>query len=219
MSRICGIYKIQNKVNGKVYVGASRNIKARFRQHKSTLRNNVHICKELQSEYNEYGEDKFFHEVLEVCDEELLNKREQFWTDKLKSNNANYGYNRRKDVTNNGGIEFTEEAKKNVRKNKPVTKGKKNGMYGKTHTEEIRKRLSENHKGSKNWMFGKGMLFSGENSSGAKLKHKDVYDILKAINDGATISELSTKYNVSYQCIWKIKSGLTWKNIDRTSIF
>ena len=170
MSRICGIYKIQNKVNGKVYVGASRNIKARFRQHKSTLRNNVHICKELQSEYTEYGEDQFFHEVLEVCDEELLNKREQFWTDKLKSNNANYGYNRRKDVTNNGGIEFTEEAKKNVRKNNPVTKGKKNGMYGrkgikhpnygKHLSEETKKKMSEKLKGHVSW--NKGIKYTEE---------------------------------------------------------
>lgn len=38
MSRISGIYKITNKVNGKSYIGRSVNIKTRWSQHKSSAR-------------------------------------------------------------------------------------------------------------------------------------------------------------------------------------
>ena len=37
-----GIYKIENKVNGKVYIGQSVNIESRWKGHKSNLRNNKH---------------------------------------------------------------------------------------------------------------------------------------------------------------------------------
>jgi group I intron endonuclease len=61
----CGIYIIQNLVNGKVYIGSSSNIRRRFSQHKSTLRHNTHKNRHLQNAWNKYGEENFEFIVIE----------------------------------------------------------------------------------------------------------------------------------------------------------
>lgn len=67
-----GIYEIRNIINGKVYIGKSRNIDNRIRNHISTLRGNCNTNKSLQNDYNKYREENFeFNHILE-CDEDLL---------------------------------------------------------------------------------------------------------------------------------------------------
>ena len=60
-----GLYLIINTVNGKIYFGSSKNVKSRFRQHKSDLRNNKHGNDYLQKAWNKYGEDRFLFEVFQ----------------------------------------------------------------------------------------------------------------------------------------------------------
>ena len=40
--KICGIYKIENRVNGKAYVGSSINVNRRLQCHRNALRANRH---------------------------------------------------------------------------------------------------------------------------------------------------------------------------------
>jgi group I intron endonuclease len=71
----CGIYIINNKINGKAYVGQSRNIKRRIYKHKNDLRNNRNLNEHLQSSYNKYGIENFkFYTILECSIEELNDK-------------------------------------------------------------------------------------------------------------------------------------------------
>ena len=49
---IHGVYLIRNTDNGKVYVGSSSNIETRLRTHFSNLKNNKHVNKGLQEDYN-----------------------------------------------------------------------------------------------------------------------------------------------------------------------
>lgn len=59
------IYKIENKINHKIYIGLTCNIKRRHFRHFSDLRCNRHDNKFMQSEFNKYGEDNFeFTEIL-----------------------------------------------------------------------------------------------------------------------------------------------------------
>lgn len=109
-----GIYKIENLVSGKIYVGQSRHIKSRFIQHKSELRNGSHYNKHLQYAWDKYGEESFVFSVIEECPIELLNERELYWIDKLDAYNSGYnetlggdgvlGYNR--------GVPKSEEHKR-----------------------------------------------------------------------------------------------------------
>jgi len=65
MDKIIGIYKITNKVNGKVYIGESNNIYKRWQEHIDELNNNKHHSHKLQSDWNKYGEENFTFEILE----------------------------------------------------------------------------------------------------------------------------------------------------------
>jgi group I intron endonuclease len=71
-TKISGIYKILNKINGKYYIGSSKNINVgysgRFNRHKRELKYNKHINSHLQNAWNKYGEQNFNFLIIEQCD-------------------------------------------------------------------------------------------------------------------------------------------------------
>lgn len=110
--RICGIYKIANRINNKVYIGQSINIEARWREHKSDFkarrdRHNVYF----QRSWDKYGEENFEFEIIETCLKEDLDKREIYWVKHYKSSDTNFGYNA--DEGGNGRV-INKETKFNM---------------------------------------------------------------------------------------------------------
>lgn len=93
-----GIYKIENIINNKVYIGSSNNIERRWKEHKRLLNNNKHHSIKLQRAWNKYGSENFKFSVLEECEVDRLLYLEQYYIDKFKSYFA--GYNS-KDKTKN----------------------------------------------------------------------------------------------------------------------
>ena len=73
-----GIYKITNKVNGKVYIGQSDNIERRWKNHKKdAFWPNSHVYNyPLYRAMRKYGLDNFLFEILEKCKKEELNQKE-----------------------------------------------------------------------------------------------------------------------------------------------
>jgi group I intron endonuclease len=88
-----GIYTITNNTTNKVYIGCSKNIKARLLNHKSFLKKNKHANMHLQRAFNKYGEESFDFEILEECKEEYLYSQEHYWCNLLNVHNRQYGYN------------------------------------------------------------------------------------------------------------------------------
>ena len=78
-----GIYKIENKVNGKVYIGSSNSIKRRWQKHKALLRHGKHQNSHLQAAWDKYGEDNFSFSVIELCPIDQLISREQYFIDSI----------------------------------------------------------------------------------------------------------------------------------------
>lgn len=68
-----GIYKITNILNNKSYIGQSRNIEHRFKQHKSCRTK----CTAIRNAINKYGEENFIFEILIACSIEDLNFYEE----------------------------------------------------------------------------------------------------------------------------------------------
>lgn len=93
MDKVSGIYKIENILNGKIYVGQSCNVYDREKQHTCELRQGKHFNKHLQNAVNEYGIENFKFSLLEECKKADLDEREKFWIKELQSANKKYGYN------------------------------------------------------------------------------------------------------------------------------
>jgi group I intron endonuclease len=88
------IYKITNKLNGKVYIGQTiQSFKRRIRSHKSHLHCQKHHNELLQKAYNKYGWEAFEAEVIEICDIEDIDAREKFWIDRYNATDRDFGYN------------------------------------------------------------------------------------------------------------------------------
>ena len=89
-----GIYKITNTINNKCYIGLSRDIEYRWKEHKQqAIYNKRCKNKPLYNAFKKYGINNFIFEVLEECEENELSLREIFYINKYKSNNKKYGYN------------------------------------------------------------------------------------------------------------------------------
>jgi group I intron endonuclease len=65
IGKTSGIYKIINKINGKYYLGSTKNFKNRWKRHIKALKNNTHINKHLQNAWNKYGENSFEFTIIE----------------------------------------------------------------------------------------------------------------------------------------------------------
>ena len=90
---LCGIYCIENIINGKKYIGLSRDIKRRWLEHRSELNRGDHINNYLQSSWNIYGEDAFKFYIVELCLPEELSDRECYYISKYHTLSHEDGYN------------------------------------------------------------------------------------------------------------------------------
>lgn len=91
---ITGIYKIENKINQKIYIGQSTDIYKRWKQHKEQLKQNKHCNKKLQNDWNLYEEKNFNWTIVEVCimNKILLYESESKWIKYY--NSIKNGYNK-----------------------------------------------------------------------------------------------------------------------------
>lgn len=94
-----GIYKIENKLNGKIYIGQSKNIEQRLSQHKTSLLNsNKSWYPQARRESNSL--DDFEFSILQNCNLEELDELEEYWINYY--NSWEQGYNKTTDGTING---------------------------------------------------------------------------------------------------------------------
>ena len=162
----CGIYMIENLVNGKIYIGQGLDIEKRWKDHKYGLRGNYHENKHLQNAWNKYGEDNFEFTIICECSENQLNTMEEYYIFELMSYELDFGYNKsygggsgrpteeiRKKISESTKIamnrpEIRKKMSENNGSRRPEVR-KKMSEYrkGTTLSEETRKKLSESHKG------------------------------------------------------------------------
>lgn len=88
------IYKITNKINGKVYIGqTSRPLKDRWNQHKNDI---YKFDSAIYLAIRKYGIDNFTCEEIESCEDKDLNEKEIYWikyyNSYINATNSN-GYN------------------------------------------------------------------------------------------------------------------------------
>lgn len=154
---VCGVYKITNNVNGKVYIGQSINIKNRWKDHINALNREDSSCTLLQCAWNKYKQESFSFEILELCSEDMLDEVETKYIDIYdvckNGYNIEPGGNANKHLSNETkqkireahlGMKASEETRKKMSESRM---GEKNPMYGQTHSESARKKISDAAKG------------------------------------------------------------------------
>jgi len=147
-----GVYQIKNLANGKVYIGSSVNIKARWANHRSSLRKDKHHSAALQRAWNKYGKDGFEFSILEIVDDRaMLFERENFYVTKFKSADGRNGYNTLVKAGSAAGYRHTAEAKRKM------SDGQKKIPYeqrltfcvsfaGRKHSEETKQKMRESNR-------------------------------------------------------------------------
>jgi group I intron endonuclease len=224
-SKISGIYKIINKVNGKYYVGSSDDIRRRWEGHILLLNKNKHHNQHLQSSWNKYGEDTFIFVIIEYAlDKYELLKREQYYLVECK-NNPDKNYN----------ISYDALAPMAGRKHSPETiekmcisqSGENNPMFGKVGanrgktfpkewrdkisknssrfwtgkklSEETKRKQSESHMGKNNPNYGRKLSEEHRHKMSLSRKRLDIFTIKNVITSETfkgTIYTLKEKLSV-----------------------
>ncbi|OPH61700.1 hypothetical protein BC351_00210 [Paenibacillus ferrarius] len=109
---ISGIYKIENKQNGKVYIGSSKDIHVRWKSHIRELNKKEHHSSHLQHAWLKYREENFEFAIIEIIEDvNNLIDREQYYFYLTKCYNRNYGYNISPTAGRCLGVKRTEEEK------------------------------------------------------------------------------------------------------------
>lgn len=123
-----GIYVITCLPKNKVYVGTSTNVQQRLKNHRSELGRGCHHCAALQADYNTFGKEDFHFQKL-IYGSGLTNPRElnALETAILET--------------------IPPEGRYNVLVNWYVRAGADNSFYGREHSSESRRLLSEAQKG------------------------------------------------------------------------
>lgn len=78
---ITGIYKIENQINHKIYIGQSVNILERWRSHRSSYKDisDKNYDSHLYRSMRKYGIENFEFSIIEECLPSELNDKERYW--------------------------------------------------------------------------------------------------------------------------------------------
>lgn len=88
--KIIGVYKITNTITGDFYIGSSKNIKQRWKNHKCPSALNKHPNNPMYLDFQKYGVDKFVFEILAEVEIDKLKEKEQQFIETLKPTYNNY---------------------------------------------------------------------------------------------------------------------------------
>lgn len=139
-----GIYKFTNKLNGKVYIGKSIELKTRLSRYKNYFKKNN--PGRFYRAVKKYNWENFSLEILEIFpskNEFIANyilDREAFWIAFYNATDPFVGYNISSYGGNTFGFKFSDEEKEKHRR-------EKNHFFGKKHSPETRKKMSLARKG------------------------------------------------------------------------
>jgi len=125
------IYKVQNKVNGKIYIGQTKfTLEERILYHLK-----VGDSPAFHNSIKKYGIENFEISIIDSAKtKEELNDKEKYWIKFYDSNNRIKGYNLTDGGDGFSGYEFS---------------GENNPMYGKHHSEETKENIRKSRLGKR----------------------------------------------------------------------
>jgi group I intron endonuclease len=231
------IYILKNKINGKVYVGETMNLRQRvYSYHKS----NIDTPRPILRAINKHGLENFSFEYQyypDISKDELLDIEERL----IKEHNSlmsGNGYNVCSRGQNRYSVTQSPEARKRrseIFKGRVITKewrenmskaksGMNHPMYGKKLKEETRKKMGDSRRGKKNWRYGK--TTSDEHRHKLMINRKDRVEVEQYTKSGEfiarypSVKEAARKTGIDSRYIYPVcdkegrsAKGFIWKKI------
>jgi len=152
-NRKMAVYQITNLVNNKFYIGSSANLYERWRKHRNKLRSGTHPNKYIQASWNKYGERAFIFEIVAEFEavEDMLAYEEGLIQKHLGSplcmNLAKWVDSPMRGRTGkthpNYGKAIPEATKELLRKATLRQWDVSDPRTGKTHSEEVKAKISQ----------------------------------------------------------------------------
>lgn len=176
---------------GKSYIGQSVNLN---RRKKTFINFSKYRHGKIYYARKKYcKESDWVYKVLEYCDVDKLDEREQYYIELYDT--MNNGYN--SDTGGHLNRKLSNEARQKF-------SGSGNPFYGKHHTEEQKRKLSEAMKGENNPLYGKHLTEEHKSKLSEAMKGKYVGEknpnskaVIQLSKNGEFIAEFSTMKEAS----------------------
>ena len=160
------VYFIET-LDGRVYVGYTSSPEKRWKVHQYRMKSKTHFNLHIQKIFDEFGEDYFEFKVFEEYPtEQEARDREEYWISYFLDNALDLSLNIQRSSC--GGDTISEHPNRDLivqkmtaslevrfsslspeeRKEKYGKLGARNGMFGRTHTKEVREKCSKMHLGN-----------------------------------------------------------------------
>jgi group I intron endonuclease len=209
-----GIYCYKNLINNKIYIGKSKNLKRRIRQHERSFKfiNEEDLESKdailLWRSVKKYQRDNFSVEILELCEECDLDRREEYYIETLHSHYTQMGYNILK---GSSGIKMSGEnhpfyGKKHTPQSILLiteASNTNNGMSGRSHTEETKQLISIKMK-----EFHKNKEKSQVKIERKKKGKSKRIDVERLLQEGLTPKEISIALEINSSTVYRIKNKI-----------
>jgi group I intron endonuclease len=233
MVKLYYIYFYENKINGKVYIGQTNNIKIRYGAHKVAKDKSMPIDRAI----GKYGIDNFIFYIIKIVDTlEQSNEEEIYWIAEMRRclgkknvyNIADGGKNKSVDKVTRAKISKSHLGKSLSEEHKSkISKGNKGKKV--VHSLETRKKMSqsaqikifnEDHRknlsiaqiGRKHSEATKDKI-RGKNSVRAKLNNIKAEEIRSLYATGNyTSRQLAKQFNLGKSTILRVINSISWSN-------
>lgn len=190
------IYKITNKVNGKLYIGQTiQTLKDRWYRHCCNVSDVSEQQMVIKKAIHKYGKENFTIEVIEECSEELLDEKEIYW---IAYYNTYYtGYN------------STKGGKRDVKIDSKVQQYVKDiiELYNLGFSlRQIAKEYNVDHATVRQLLRKQGI--SLRSTRNYKLTSEIRKQIINEVNKGVSRKEIIEKYKISKSYLSQLINGV-----------
>lgn len=213
------VYKYTNLINDKIYIGQTKySLEERAKKDGINYKGSKYFYRAIQK----YGWDKFVPEILkDNLTQEEANEWEEYYIKLFDSINPLIGYNIRSGGNNS---ELSEEAKQIIsEKAKNRYKNKTNNpMYGKSHSDETKKKMSDIKIGENNPMYGKTLSYESRKkiSEHHKGKNNPIYNHVYTEEERKIISRRVLSYADKWRKkVFCIEDNLTFSSVKDASSY
>lgn len=224
---MCGVYMFENNINHHKYIGASKHIEQRYKEHLRDAEGEAQKNKTLYRAFYKYGIENFTFSVIEECKPKERFEREKYWIEYY--NTYKDGYNETK---GGEGLEGAPHLKGDNHPNSLISEAIASKIIQdlantRLSFAQIAKRYSYSEDIVKDINVGKTHKYLHNYSSNIreenhikrvssfeKLSVQEVYKIIELLGTtDLSYTDIGRMFSVSQQTISRINRCKTWKEL------